>query len=244
MNILRNLMLFLALLPGTLLAQCPQHFFQGKPPVFQNKAYYKGAQLKCFQEFAVLWSQPTRVPLWSAEYLTPERMQKAAAVKRQGEFHEDPAIADGAKLSDYRRSGFDRGHMSPSADMSTLASQQESFNLANIVPQDPKQNGNQWVAVENATRSMARKQPIYVITGVVFEGQNISFLQGRVGVPTSMYKLIYAPKEGKAAAYWVDNHGKAVIQFMSLEQLEKRIGVSFGLRAQRLILPAPYARNN
>ena len=55
---------------------------------------------------------------------------------RANTFHPDPSLPPGerAELSGYARSGFDRGHMSPSGDIPDEWSQDESFSLANMIP--------------------------------------------------------------------------------------------------------------
>ena len=76
-------------------------------------------------------------PLWSAEHLTADGVARARGLERQGTFHEDERLSpdDRASLTDYERSGYDRGHMAPSGDMPDLDAQQQSFSLANVVPQ-------------------------------------------------------------------------------------------------------------
>jgi endonuclease G len=131
-----------------------------------------------------LWRPASpRGPLWSAEHLTAQALTQAHATAREGHFHEDERLppADRATLADYVRSGYDRGHMTPSGDMSNLAAQQESFSLANVVPQTPKLNRDVWEGIESAVRRLAQDQgELYVVTGPAFLGQELQSLQGHV----------------------------------------------------------------
>jgi endonuclease G len=98
----------------------------GQPPTLVNEKLADKTRELCYAGFAVLHSGVTRTPLWSAEHLTQDRITAARGLTRQGEFHPDPNVpeAERAELSDYARSGFDRGHMSPSGDMPTIESQE------------------------------------------------------------------------------------------------------------------------
>lgn len=69
-----------------------------------------------------------------------------------------------ASLSDYRRSGFDRGHMAPAADMRWSATaMSESFYLTNICPQTPSLNQGDWNRLEGKIRDWARRDSAVVI---------------------------------------------------------------------------------
>ena len=95
-------------------------------------------------------------------------------------------------LADYARSGYDRGHMSPSGDMATPNAQHQSFSLANMIPQHPCNNEVLWEGIESAVRDLASAEgEIYVVTGPIYEGTDIPFLNGRVGVPSRIYKAVY-----------------------------------------------------
>ena len=78
----------------------------------------------CFSQFTLLHSGVTRGPLWSAEHLARVNLATVVGLRRptSNAFHEEGQLpaGDRATLDDYRRSGYDRGHMSPNGDMSCL----------------------------------------------------------------------------------------------------------------------------
>ena len=52
-----------------------------------------------------------------------------------------------------------------------------------------------------AVRSLARSRgELYVISGPLYIGSSVQGLNGRVFVPTNIYKIVYDPKSLKEAA--------------------------------------------
>ena len=114
---------------------CLNQFYREQPPVLIKESLKKNSYPLCFNGFNVMYSGVSKTPLWTAEYLSPQRLSQK--IKREDNFHEEPRVnaTHRALLSDYRGSGYDRGHMSPNADMPNKESQFDSFSLANMVPQ-------------------------------------------------------------------------------------------------------------
>ena len=92
---------------------CPQLFAGGQPPALLNPKLGQRATLLCNDAYAVLASGVTRGALWSAEHPTAASLDAARDTPREGQFHAEERLPPGdqARLEDYRRSGFDRGHM-------------------------------------------------------------------------------------------------------------------------------------
>ena len=230
---MRTVLLALALLvlPGFALAAdtaCSENFAGGQPPVLRDPKLGAKTEALCFRAYAVLHSGITRTPLWSAEHLTQAAVEAAREVGRINAFHPEERLppADRAELSDYARSGFDRGHMSPSGDMPDEAAQAESFSLANMVPQAPRLNRGVWEGVESAVRKLAmRDGEVYVVTGPLFQGSNLQALRGRVLVPTDTFKAVYDPPRGWAGAYVCTNTDEPSCRTVSIAQLQELSGM-------------------
>ena len=113
--------------------------------------------------------------------------------KRCNCFKTDSNIATGsASLSDYKSTGYDRGHLSPAADnnMSATANR-ESFLMSNMSPQMPNFNRSIWKTLEGWTRERASIYgSIYIVTGPVFVENLGTIGKNKVTVPGYYYKAL------------------------------------------------------
>jgi endonuclease G, mitochondrial len=207
---------------------CNDHFVGGEAPRLTNPKLDKATEALCFNVFSVLHSGLTRTPLWSAEHLQAQNIAAAQELSRENSFHPEPRLPSDqrAELSDYARSGYDRGHMAPNGDMPDRDSQRDSFSLANIVPQNGENNRNLWAGIEGAVRRMTKKEgDLYVVTGPAFLGTDLRKI-GNVLVPTHLYKLVYSPRQRAGAAWFVENTPDAKANVIPIPELERIIGIN------------------
>lgn len=223
-------------------------------PQILNEALNQKSDTLCYEEFSLFHSGLTKTPLWTAQHLTSEGVIAAAAVDREDVFHSEGMLAPSnrSELEDYRRSGYDRGHMAPAADMASLKAQDQSFSLANMVPQLPELNRGLWSRVEGTTRGLARQYgEVYVVTGPAFIGKSLNRLNGRVIVPSHVYKAVYVPGAQQAGVWWASNSGTGrEYEVISLSELSKRTGIDVfpslpeEVKENTAKLPAPKAYSN
>lgn len=207
---------------------CPEHFANGQAPDLISQKLTPKTRDVCYSGFALKHSGITRTPLYSAEHLTLERLSWAKGMKRTSKFYPDPNIpaSERAELRHYARSGYDRGHVAPSADMPDERSQQECFSLANMVPQVPENNRGPWEAIESAVRKMTKDRgELYVVSGPIFRGNNLQRIGGTVIVPTQLFKAVYDPRRKEAAAYLIDNAEGAQPQMINIAELDEITGI-------------------
>ncbi|KZV94045.1 hypothetical protein EXIGLDRAFT_612214 [Exidia glandulosa HHB12029] len=129
--------------------------------------------------YIAAYDRRLRHPAWTAEHLTLASLGKSALVpvSDEGEkgdrsksvFMEDPSIPAlfRAKLSDYFRSGYDRGHMVPAADAKiSQEAMNETFYLSNIAPQvGAGFNRHYWAYVEDWCRRLTGSfADVYIFT--------------------------------------------------------------------------------
>lgn len=249
----RYLLLF-ALFAGPVQASqsaCPDFFVGGAAPDIVRQSMAARTKELCYSDFSIMHSGVTAGPLWVAERLSADDIRAAKKVPRVDSFFADPNLLPGerAELEHYRNSGYDRGHMAPSADMTTERSQAESFSLANMVPQNPSLNRKLWANIESTTRGMALDYgEVYVVTGPAFTGDKLKRIGGRVLVPTATFKAVYVPSQRASGAWWADNSGDGrKYEVISINELQSRLGVDVfpslphDVTAVAARLPAPKA---
>ena len=228
------------------LSQCGENFYGGVYPEFTNSKLSKDTQALCFNGFAVMYSDVSRTPLWSAEHLTRKRLQQAKQIDREDSFHEESRLplSARAKLADYSGSGFDRGHLAPNGDMANRNQQYDSFSLANIAPQSPRNNRYIWRNIESATRYLTQQYgDTYTITGVAFTNKKLQRLKGRVLVPSHFFKAVYIPAINSAGVYYAPNDESERIEVISVDELTARTGIDVlpvldrQVKAQSMMLP-------
>lgn len=205
---------------------CKKQFYQTTQPTLPTNLV-KDGQVLCFNGFTVFYSPKTKTPLWSAEYLTKERVLKARRLSRVDNFHEETNISNGARLSDYTGTGYDRGHLAPNGDMADRKSQFDSFSLANIAPQAPKHNRGIWSALEGKVRdAVEQKQEAYVVTGVLFITPKFKSLHGNVVVPSHFYKAVYMPTTKQSMVYVAKNTDNGEIVRYQLKDFTQKTGIN------------------
>ena len=232
---------------------CPQLVLAGQYPVLVNQKLAARTTPLCNLSYAVLASGITHGPLWSAEHPTRASLEQAAQTKRDGYFHADDRLPEGdpAQLDDFKRSGFDRGHLTPSGDMPGQAAQQESFALSNVVPQTAALNRGIWEGIESAVRHLAEQEgELFVVTGPAFHGESLETIgPDKVFVPSSTWKAVYNPAAGGAGVYVCKNvQQQPTCAQVTVETLIQVVGIDpfpslpDRVKAARFALPAPESR--
>ena len=126
---------------------------------------------------------------WVAWRTTPDDLGEKL---ERPDFEPDPRLPRGFTRvvhSDYTGSGYERGHMVPSADrFGNVEENAETFYMTNIVPQTADVNEFVWQKLETYLRAMVRRgADLYTVAGVYGDAGR---LKNRVTVPTNCWKII------------------------------------------------------
>lgn len=120
--------------------------------------------------------------------------------KRKNKFQEDFNISGhSAYKDDYKGSGYDRGHLKPSADESCNQDQMdETFVMSNMSPQEASFNRGGWKKLENSVRKLTlTNDSLYVYTGPILTSSKGAIGFNKVTIPLFFFKVIYIFKNGE-----------------------------------------------
>jgi endonuclease G len=150
-------------------------------------------------------------------------------------FIEDNKVSTGsADWRNYKKSGYDKGHLVPAADMEfNQYSYNDTFLTSNISPQDHDFNAGIWNRLEQKVRFWAEKyNGVYVVTGGVLEPSLQTIGKDHVAVPKEFYKIILyrSGSNYKMIAFLMPNKAsnKALFDYaVPVDLIEKKTGIDF-----------------
>ena len=144
---------------------------------------------------------------WASWDLTADDAD--GTVSRQDSYTADASLPSGFHVvgaGDYAHSGYDRGHLCPSADRSDSTNDNDmTFLMSNMMPQAPDNNSGVWGNFENYCRGLAQSTNHYELLIICgpggFNGAKIN-TNGYVAIPQYNWKIVVVvpPGEGLAAS--------------------------------------------
>lgn len=144
--------------------------------------------------YTVSYNKDLKLPNWVSYELT--RKETKGKEKRNDRFIADPLVTGSiATNADYTRSGYDKGHMAPAADMKwSSQAMKESFYFSNMCPQHPQLNRRGWKNLEEKIRDWAiADSAIVIICGPIVSKQPKTIGKNKVVVPQQFFKVILSP---------------------------------------------------
>ena len=185
-------------------------------------------------EFTIGWSPSLQHAEWVAYHVTAKCKYEDG--KRPG-FRVDKSAPSIPKPEDYRKSGFDRGHMAPNHAIVSRYGDEErlkTFAMSNIAPQTPALNRAVWRDLEHRIADLwtARYGEIWVVVGAIPSTCEMKIGPG-IDVPSAYYQIIMAQEkmDVRALAVLLPNNDDwnmwASRYIVTIDELEELTGYDF-----------------
>lgn len=206
-----SIVIWLAVLSSVCWASCDQFYPLGKVVTKQT------AIELCNASYVVVFDPAVNGAIFSAEKYRPN-----VQVKRSNAFHSDPRVANGPKVANYLNSGYDKGHLTPAEDATTVTEEFDTFLITNMTPQAKLLNEASWRMLETTVRNL---NPDYILTGAIYPAVP-NYIKGtHVPIPASYYKLVWV--HGSIYGWYADNLDTAKVVAIDIKEVESMSGLSF-----------------
>lgn len=184
------------------------------------------------------YSEEHEQAAWVSHIILPDI--ETGNVSRTNDFRQDKLVTTGSSAKDdYWNSGYDRGHLAPSADFRwSHVALSESYFYSNMAPQLPELNREKWAELEDLIRDYVidKHEQVYVVTGgVLAEELPVMQNEGRkneVSIPKLFYKVVldYSGDEKHAVAFLLPNGecpDPILTYAVSVDSVEILTGINF-----------------
>lgn len=141
--------------------------------------------------FMLSYSEPHEQAEWVA--YTLEKSHLTYDDRKRPYFIEDPKVrTKSADWRNYKRSGYDRGHLCPAGDRRfSEYAYNETFYTSNVTPQNKEFNAGVWNRLEMKVRQWCKSYgTMHIITGGVLHGNMEEIGDEDVAVPNAFYKIL------------------------------------------------------
>lgn len=202
--------------------------------------YPEGKEVEVVEHRALVlgYAEQHEQAAWVSHIILPD--VESGNVSRTNDFRVDPLVSTGTSVkADYWYSGYDRGHLAPSADFRWSATAlSESYFYSNMAPQLPELNREKWAELENLIRDYVVKnhEQVYVVTGgVLKDGLPTMKNEGReneVSIPEVFYKVILdnAGEDKRGIAFLMPNGvcPEPILMYaVTIDSVESLTGLNF-----------------
>jgi len=175
---------------------------EGAKPKKDTNSYFlptsTTGQIVHHQGYSLSYSEPHEQAEWVAYELKKEHLSRTNF--KRPYFEIDKQVKTGAaSWRNYKKSGYDRGHLCPAGDRKySKAAHDETFLTSNISPQRHDFNSGIWNRLEQKVRYWANKNDgVFVVSGGILKGNLKTIGSEKVAVPNQFYKIILDNNAGK-----------------------------------------------
>jgi len=183
--------------------------------------------------YALSYNEKYEQAEWVSYFLRSEN--EGIGHFKRPRFINDPKVSTESAASDnYKKSGYDRGHLCAAADMRfSKSAYDETFFTSNISPQKHNFNDGIWKRLEEKSRYWATKyNGIYLVTGGILQKGLPTIGSEKVAIPNYFYKILYCNYQGKnkMVAFLIPSvkSKEPLYKFVvSVDSIEKITGIDF-----------------
>ncbi|EJX10079.1 DNA/RNA non-specific endonuclease [gut metagenome] len=186
--------------------------------------------------YSVSYNRDWKIPNWVAWELNRQKLIERES--RSNKFLPDPdlTVKEAVTTDDYKRSGWDRGHMCPAGDNRWhWKAMQESFYMTNICPQNNNLNRGDWKELEENCRKWAEREgKIYIVCGPILYNMKHEIIgkEHKIIVPEAFFKVILCttskPAKSIGFIYKNTSGNRPLDAYVnSVDDIERITGIDF-----------------